>query len=113
MNPVIIGNAIWHKKGADKSDFADCELAWTNIGGAFVLQDKSGAIVSALTKTEAAQREVIDFTSILAALKSGASLNRELAEITKIKPSALSKRLQQLKWLRKVESPRHGVWMLR
>lgn len=25
---------VWHKKGADKSDFADCELAWTNLGGA-------------------------------------------------------------------------------
>lgn len=25
---------IWHKKGADKSSFADCELAWTNLGGA-------------------------------------------------------------------------------
>ena len=25
---------VWHKKGADKSGFADCELAWTNLGGA-------------------------------------------------------------------------------
>jgi DNA modification methylase len=25
---------VWHKKGADKSDFADCELAWTDLGGA-------------------------------------------------------------------------------
>jgi DNA modification methylase len=25
---------VWHKKGADGSSFADCELAWTNIGGA-------------------------------------------------------------------------------
>lgn len=25
---------VWHKKGADKSSFADCELAWTNLPGA-------------------------------------------------------------------------------
>ena len=25
---------IWHKKGTDKSSFADCEMAWTNLGGA-------------------------------------------------------------------------------
>lgn len=25
---------VWHKKGSDKSDFADCELAWTNLAGA-------------------------------------------------------------------------------
>ncbi len=25
---------VWHKKGGDKSSFADCELAWTNIPGA-------------------------------------------------------------------------------
>lgn len=25
---------VWHKKGADKSSFADCELAWTNLKGA-------------------------------------------------------------------------------
>lgn len=25
---------VWHKKGADRSDFADCELAWTNLPGA-------------------------------------------------------------------------------
>lgn len=23
---------VWHKKGSDKSSFADCELAWTNLG---------------------------------------------------------------------------------
>jgi site-specific DNA-methyltransferase (adenine-specific)/modification methylase len=28
------GWLVWHKKGADKSDFADCELAWTNVVGA-------------------------------------------------------------------------------
>lgn len=25
---------VWHKKGADRSSFADCELAWTNLPGA-------------------------------------------------------------------------------
>lgn len=25
---------VWHKKGADRSSFADCELAWTNLSGA-------------------------------------------------------------------------------
>lgn len=25
---------VWHKKGADKSSFADCELAWTSLPGA-------------------------------------------------------------------------------
>ncbi len=25
---------VWHKKGMDKSSFADCELAWTNLPGA-------------------------------------------------------------------------------
>jgi site-specific DNA-methyltransferase (adenine-specific) len=25
---------VWHKKGADKSDFADCELAWTSFKSA-------------------------------------------------------------------------------
>jgi DNA modification methylase len=25
---------VWHKKGGDKSSFADCELAWTNLQGA-------------------------------------------------------------------------------
>ena len=25
---------VWHKKGSDRSSFADCELAWTNLSGA-------------------------------------------------------------------------------
>lgn len=25
---------VWHKKGTDKSSFADCELAWTSLPGA-------------------------------------------------------------------------------
>lgn len=25
---------VWHKKGSDRSSFADCELAWTNLPGA-------------------------------------------------------------------------------
>ena len=28
------GWLVWHKKGSDKSDFADCELAWSNVTGA-------------------------------------------------------------------------------
>lgn len=35
---------VWHKKGADKSSFADCELAWTSMRGAirYMRQDWVG-----------------------------------------------------------------------
>lgn len=53
---------VWHKKGADGSSFADCELAWTNLGGAVRYFRKDwigfGAINSGVKREHPTQKPV-------------------------------------------------------